>query len=460
MKKDFCEFKEFIKDKRTAVVGIGVSNIPLIRFLIKLGAKVSAFDKKSEEELGEIVKEFKEKGVKLILGENYLENLNGYEVIFKTPSMRIDAPYFKMAKENGTYITSEMEEFVRYCPAKIYGVTGSDGKTTTTTLIYNILKEEGYKTWVGGNIGTPLFSRIEEINPKDKVVLELSSFQLMTMNVSPEVSIVTNLSPNHLDMHKDMQEYIDAKKNIYLFQDKKDVLIVNADNEITSSMAAEAKGSVLKFSVKEAIKEGSYYKNGILYLSDKEVCKAEDIVIKGMHNVENYLAAFCALKEDVSIETMKKVALTFKGVEHRIEFVKEIRGVKYYNSSIASSPSRTLADIKVFGKPVILIAGGYDKHIPFEPLAEEGFPYIKKLVLLGATKNKIRAAFEKVKVEKELKLPIIMADTFEDAVNKAKLEAEENDVVLLAPACASFDMFVNFEVRGNRFKEIVSSYTE
>lgn len=460
MKKDFYEFKEFIKDKETAVVGIGVSNIPLIRFLLKLGAKVSAFDKKNEEELGEIVKEFKEKGVKLILGENYLENLNGYEVIFKTPSMRIDAPYFKRAMENGTYITSEMEEFVRYCPAKIYGVTGSDGKTTTTTLIYNILKEEGYKTWVGGNIGTPLFSRIEEINPKDKVVLELSSFQLMTMNVSPEVSIVTNLSPNHLDMHKDMQEYIDAKKNIYLFQDKKDVLIVNADNEITSSMATEAKGSVLKFSVKEAIKEGSYYKDGLLYLSDKEVCKAEDIVIKGMHNVENYLAAFCALKEDVSIETMKKVALTFKGVEHRIEFVKEIRGVKYYNSSIASSPSRTLADIKVFGKPVILIAGGYDKHIPFEPLAEEGFPYIKKLVLLGDTKNKIRAAFEKVKVEKELKLPIIMADTFEDAVNKAKLEAEENDVVLLAPACASFDMFVNFEVRGNRFKEIVSSYTE
>ncbi|MFL0248716.1 UDP-N-acetylmuramoyl-L-alanine--D-glutamate ligase [Candidatus Clostridium stratigraminis] len=460
MKRDFCEFKEFIKDKETAVVGIGVSNIPLIRFLLKLGAKVSAFDKKGEEELGEIVEEFKEKGVKLILGENYLENLNGYEVIFKTPSMRIDAPYFKRAQEIGAYITSEMEEFVRYCPAKIYGVTGSDGKTTTTTLIYNILKEEGYKTWVGGNIGTPLFSRIEEINPKDKVVLELSSFQLMTMNVSPEVSIVTNLSPNHLDMHKDMQEYIDAKKNIYLFQDKKDVLIVNADNEITNSMAAEAKGSILKFSVKEAIKQGSYYKDGILYLSGIEVCKADDIVIKGMHNVENYLAAFCALKEDVSIETMKKVAMTFKGVEHRIEFVKEINGVKYYNSSIASSPSRTLADIKVFGKPIILIAGGYDKHIPFEPLAEEGFPYIKKLVLLGATKDKIKAAFEKVKIAKELKLPIIMADTFEDAVNKAKDEAEVNDVVLLAPACASFDMFVNFEVRGNRFKEIVMSFSE
>lgn len=460
MKKNFNEFKEFIKGKKTAVVGIGVSNIPLIRFLLKLGASVSAFDKKSEEDLGVIAQEFKEKGVCLVLGDNYLDSLKGFEVIFKTPSMRIDSPHLKQEQENGAYITSEMEEFVRYCPAKIYGVTGSDGKTTTTTLIYNILQEEGYKTWVGGNIGTPLFAQIEEISPSHKVVLELSSFQLMTMRVSTEVSIVTNLSPNHLDMHKDMQEYIDAKKNIYLFQDKNDVLIVNADNEITNSMAEEAKGSVLKFSVKQAVEQGAYYKDGILYLYGKEVCKAEDIVIKGMHNVENYLAAFCALKEDVSIDTMKKVATTFKGVEHRIEFVREVQGVKYYNSSIASSPSRTLADIKVFGKPVILIAGGYDKHIPFEPLAEEGFPYIKKLVLLGATKNKIKTAFEKIKTEKELELPIIMADTFEDAVNKAKLEAEENDVVLLAPACASFDMFVNFEVRGNRFKEIVNSFSK
>lgn len=457
MEKNFNEFKEFIKGKKTAVVGIGVSNTPLIRFLLKLGAKVSAFDKKNEEELGEIAKEFNEKGVNLVLGENYLDNLRGFEVIFKTPSMRIDSPYLREAQENGAYITSEMEEFVRYCPAKIYGVTGSDGKTTTTTLIYNILKQEGYKTWVGGNIGTPLFSQIEEVKSTDRVVLELSSFQLMTMKVSPEVSVVTNLSPNHLDMHKSMDEYIESKKNIFKYQNNKGILILNADNEITNSMVNEAKGSVLKFSVKEAIKQGAYYKDGALYLIGNEVCKAEDIVIKGMHNVENYLAAFCALKEDVSIETMKKVATTFKGVEHRIEFVREVQGVKYYNSSIASSPSRTLADIKVFEKPVILIAGGYDKQIPFEPLAEEGYPYIKKLVLLGDTKDKIKAAFEKVKLEKNLELPIIIADTFEDAVKKAKEASEDKDIVILAPACASFDMFVNFEVRGMRFKDIVNS---
>jgi UDP-N-acetylmuramoylalanine--D-glutamate ligase len=457
MKKKFQEFKDFIKDKNTAVVGIGVSNIPLIRFLLDMGAKVSAFDKKSEDQLGEIGAEFKAKGVKLVLGDNYLDNLTGYEVIFKTPSMRIDSSSLVRAKDEGAYITSEIEEFVRYCPAKLFGVTGSDGKTTTTSLMYNILKEEGYKTWVGGNIGTPLFAQIEEIKESDKVVLELSSFQTMTMTVSPEVAVVTNLSPNHLDMHKDMEEYVDAKKNIFKYQDSNGVLVLNRDNEITNSMVDEAKGYVFQFSSKEVIDKGAYYKDGVLYVAGKEVCKAEDIVIKGMHNVENYLAAFCALKDDVSLESMRKVATTFPGVEHRIEFVREFHGVRYYNSSIASSPSRTLADIKVFGKPVILIAGGYDKKIPFEPLAQEGYPYIKKLVLLGATKDKIRTAFEKVIKEKNLDIAIIAADSFEDAVEKSRAVAEDKDVVLLAPACASFDMFVNFEVRGNRFKEIVNS---
>lgn len=457
MKKNFQEFKDFIKDKNTAVVGIGVSNIPLIRFLLDLGARVSAFDKKSEDQLGEIGAEFKAKGVKLVLGDNYLDNLSGYEVIFKTPSMRIDSPSLERAKAESAYITSEMEEFVKYCPAKMYGVTGSDGKTTTTSLMYNILKEEGYKTWVGGNIGTPLFAQIEEIKETDKVVLELSSFQTMTMTVSTEVAVVTNLSPNHLDMHKDMEEYVDAKKNIFKYQNSHGVLVLNRDNEITNSMVDEAKGNVLQFSVKETIDNGAFYKDGMLYVMGKEVCSAEDIVIKGMHNVENYLAAFCALKDDVSIESMRKVATTFPGVEHRIEFVREVDGVKYYNSSIASSPSRTLADIKVFGKPIILIAGGYDKKIPFEPLAEKGYPYIKKLVLLGATKDKIGAAFEKVINEKKLDITIIVANSFEDAVEKSRAVAEDKDVVLLAPACASFDMFANFEIRGNRFKEIVNS---
>ena len=454
--KDFCEFKNFINGKKVAVVGIGVSNIPLINFLVKLGANVTGFDIKSEEALGDIAVDFKKKGVKLQLGEGYLDNLTGYEVVFKTPSMRIDCDALVRAKQEGAYITSEMEEFVRYCKGKIYAITGSDGKTTTTTIVSKLLEAEGYKTWVGGNIGTPLFSNIEEIEENHMVVLELSSFQLMTMNLPVDVAIVTNLAPNHLDMHKDMQEYIDSKKNIFLYQDSNNVLVLNRENDITYGFEKEAKAKVREFSSMRVLENGAYFNDGILYLEGNEVCKKEDIVIKGMHNVENYLAAFIATKDDVKIETMKKVAESFSGVEHRCELVREIDGVKYYNDSIASSPTRTLAGLFAFERKVILIAGGYDKHIPFEPLTEEGYEFIKELILLGDTKYLIKEAFEKLKLEKNINIPIVMVESLEEAVSKAKEIASEGDIVTLSPACASFDMFPNFAVRGNKFKEIVN----
>lgn len=455
--KDFCEFKKFINGKNVAVVGIGVSNIPLINFLVKLGANVTGFDMKSEEALGEVAVDFKKKGVKLELGEKYLEKLTGYEVIFKTPSMRIDCEALVRAKKEGAYITSEMEEFVRYCKGKIYAITGSDGKTTTTTIISKLLEAEGYKTWVGGNIGTPLFSNIEEIDENHMVVLELSSFQLMTMNLPVDVAVVTNLAPNHLDMHKDMQEYIDAKKNIFLYQSNDSVLVLNRENDITYGFESEAKAEIREFSSKKVLENGAYFNEGVLYLDGNVVCKKDDIVIKGMHNVENYLAAFTATKDDVEIKTMKKVAESFAGVEHRCELVRELDGVKYYNDSIASSPTRTLAGLFAFERKVILIAGGYDKHIPFEPLAEEGYPFIKELILLGDTKDLIKEAFDKLTLNKNINIPIVMVDSLEEAVNKAKEIAQSGDIVTLSPACASFDMFPNFAVRGNKFKEIVNS---
>ncbi len=457
MKKPFEEFKGFIKSKKVAVVGIGVSNIPLIRFLVKLGAEVTAFDKKNKEELGAVAEEFENLSVKLELGEGYLDRLTGFEVVFKTPSMRIDCEALVRAKNEGAYITSEMEEFVRYCKGKIFGITGSDGKTTTTTIVSKILIEAGYKTWVGGNIGTPLFANIEEIKEDDKVVLELSSFQLMTMDTPIDVAVVTNLAPNHLDMHKDMDEYINSKKNIFLYQDKDGVLILNRENEITHSFISEAKGKVREFSSKERLENGAYFKDNILYLDGEEVCAKDDIVIKGIHNIENYLAAFLATKDDVSTDVMKKVAKTFGGVEHRCELVREVKGVSYYNDSIASSPTRTLAGLLAFEKKVILIAGGYDKNIPFEPLAEEGYPFIKELILLGATKELIKGAFDKLESEKGIEIPIILVDSLEEAVAKANEIAEEGDVVTLSPACASFDMFPNFAVRGNKYKEIVNN---
>ena len=455
MVKDFSEFKEFVKGKKVGVVGIGVSNIPLIHFLVELQAVVTAFDKKTYSLLGQAAPDFEKKGVKLVLGEKYLNDLTGFDVIFKTPSMRIDHPALLKAKEEGTYITSEMQEFIKYCPAKTFGVTGSDGKTTTTTIIYNILKKEGYKTWVGGNIGIPLFANIEEITKDDKVVLELSSFQLMTMTVSTDVAIVTNLSPNHMDIHKNMKEYIDAKKNIFKYQSDGDLIVLNKDNALTYELRKEVKGKVKCFSVREKIEDGAYFQNDKLFIMNKVVCSLEEIKLKGMHNVQNLLTAFCATQEEASVESMREVATTFIGVPHRGEFVREVDGVKYYNDSIASSPTRTIASLKAFEKPVILIAGGYDKKIPFEPLAEEAYSNIKTLILVGATKYKIKEVFERILKEKKISLEIILAENFNEAICTAKVIAKSGDIVTLSPACASFDMFQNFEVRGNKFKEIV-----
>lgn len=455
MKKDFNEFKEFIKGKKVGVVGIGVSNIPLIHFLVKLQAVVTAFDKKTYSLLGKIATDFEEEGVKLVLGEDYLDDLTGFDVIFKTPSMRVDNPALLKAKKEGTYITSEMEEFIKYCPAKTYGVTGSDGKTTTTTIIYNILKKEGYKTWVGGNIGTPLFANIEEITKDDKVVLELSSFQLMTMTVSTDVAIVTNLSMNHLDIHKDMEEYINAKKNVFKYQRDGDLVVLNKDNALTYELRKEVKGKVKYFSTCEKLEDGAYFQSDKLFVMNKVVCNLEEIKLKGMHNVQNLLTAFCATQDEATVESMREVATTFMGVFHRGEFVREVDGVKYYNDSIASTPTRTIASLKAFEKPVILIAGGYDKKIPFEPLAEEAYTNIKTLILVGDTKYKIKEVFENAFKENKIPLEIILAENFSEAIFTAKSVAKPGDIVTLSPACASFDMFQNFEVRGNKYKEIV-----
>ncbi|WP_443662450.1 UDP-N-acetylmuramoyl-L-alanine--D-glutamate ligase [Clostridium sp.] len=455
MDKNFREFKQYIKGKKVGVVGIGVSNIPLIHFLVKLQAVVTAFDKKNQSTLGKVAIDLKEEGVKLILGEDYLNDLTGFDVIFKTPSMRIDNPALLKAKQEGTYITSEMEEFIKYCPAKTFGVTGSDGKTTTTTIIYNILKNEGYKTWVGGNIGNPLFANIEEITKEDKVVLELSSFQLMTMNVSTDVAVVTNLSPNHLDIHKNIEEYIDAKKNIFKYQSENDLLILNKDNVLTYELRKEAVGRVKYFSIIDKVEGGSYFQDNKLFVMNKVVCDLDEIKLKGMHNVQNLLTAFCATQEEASVESMRKVATTFVGVEHRGEFVREVEGVKYYNDSIASTPTRTIASLKAFEKPVILIAGGYDKKLPFEPLAEEAYLNIKTLILIGATKYKIKEVFERMVRDKKIHLEIILAKELNEAIYTAKQLAKPGDIVTLSPACASFDMFENFEVRGNKYKEIV-----
>lgn len=449
----FEEFKKNIKGKKVAIVGAGVSNTPLIQMMIDLGANVVVCDKK--ESLGEYEIELRKNNVELFLGIDYLEGTKDADIIFRTPSLMPTNPYIQDAIKRGAYVTSEMGEFLKYCRGKIIGITGSDGKTTTTTLVYEMLKKQGYNVFLGGNIGNPLFHKIEEIKEDDFVVLELSSFQLIDAKYSPDRAIITNITPNHLDIHKDMQEYIDAKKNIFANQDNNGVVVLNLDNDITRDIANSVVDKTVRtFSRKQ--KAFAYLNDNVLTVNENVVCKLDEVKLPGMHNIENLLAAFAVVYDYVSIDTMKYIAMNFAGVEHRIEFVREINGVKFYNDSIASSPARTLAGLKSFRQKVILIAGGYDKNIPFEPLAEEGIDHIKCLVLIGKTKEKIKNAFINTMEKRNINLDIVEATTLEDAVLKAFEKANNGDIITLSPACASFDMFKNFEERGRIFKEIVN----
>jgi len=444
-----AKFKEYIKGKKVTVIGIGISNRPLIKYLVALGAKVSACDKKSEAQLGDIAQELKAIGVTLVLGDNYMENLSA-DIIFKTPGMRCDHPAILKAKEQGSIITSEMEVFFEICPANIIAVTGSDGKTTTTTLIYTMLQQAGYKTYVGGNIGTPLMTKAEEMNKDDYVVLELSSFQLHTMKKSPHIAVITNITPNHLDWHTDYAEYIDAKKNIMRYQSADDILVANAGNEEARKIGEEAKGEWRCFSAKtDAL---VHLEGDMICYGEENILNINDIKIPGMHNVENYMTAIATVHDLVSKDVINKVAKEFGGVPHRIELVRELDGVRYYNSSIDSSPNRTANTLNTFSEPVVLIAGGKDKGIPYDEVGAPIASHVKTLILIGATSKVIDEAVRKTGAV----IPTFFVNTYDEAVKKAKMCAVSGDVVLLSSASTSFDMFNNFEERGNLFKELVN----
>lgn len=461
MNQKLEQFKKEIRNKKVGVLGIGISNTPLIRYLSSMGVTVTAFDKADREALGPVLKSLDGLNVQYSLGPDYLKNLKGFDVIFKTPKVRFDIPELLREAEAGVEITSEMEVFCKLCPARIFGVTGSDGKTTTTTLIYKILGQHGYKCWLGGNIGTPLLDKIDEISDTDMVVLELSSFQLHTMRNRINTAVVTNLSPNHLDVHTSMSEYSDAKKNIFLYQNENDTLVVNYDNDITRGFASEGPGKVIMFSRACPLDEGMVLSgSSIVYRhvgKEQEILNTNDILIPGVHNIENYMAAAAATADFVEPDDVKAVAASFRGVEHRSEHVRDLGGVSFYNDSIGSSPTRTMASINAFKNKVILIAGGYDKHLPYDDMGPTLAERVKCLVLVGQTSDKIQKAL-KDEIEKTgngRDIPVILCSTMEDAVKKAYENAASGDVILLSPASASFDMYKNFEERGNHFKSIV-----
>ncbi len=449
------EYMESIKNKRVCVIGIGVSNIPLIRLLCAEGIDTTVCDKRTE---APVFQELRTLGAKLCLGEAYLDDIDA-DIIFRTPGIRPDLPQIKKAVERGALLTSEMEAFFKVCPCRICAVTGSDGKTTTTTLISELLKAQGMKVHIGGNIGHPLLCDADKMAKDDVAVVELSSFQLMTMHGAADTAVVTNVAPNHLDVHKDMQEYIDAKANVFAGQTKENITVLNLDNDITVGFAEKTSGTVRFFSMKTEVENGVFCREDVLYKAENgaitKLMDASDIKIPGRHNIENYMAAYCAVMDTVTPETLVSVARTFGGVAHRIELVREKGGVKYFNDSIASSPSRTTAGLRSFDRKVILIAGGKDKGVPFDTLGGEIIEHVKKLVVTGLTKEKIRDAVIHHPAYRGEPAVFVVED-FKEAVLKASELAGAGDVVLLSPACTSFDKFKNFEERGNVFKAIVN----
>jgi len=455
------KFFNDIKNKKIAFIGTGVTNTNIIKLFLSKKLDVTICDRKSAEQMGELYSELEKLGAKYILGEAYLDSLTDFDIVFRSPGVYFNNQKLQDAIRNGVAVTSEMEVFFDLCPCKIYAVTGSDGKTTTTTLISEFFKAEGKTVHIGGNIGKALLPIIEEINDDDIAVVELSSFQLLSMRQSPDVAAITNITPNHLNVHGTMEEYISAKCNILAHQNAFSRAVLSYDNETARNLNTLVRGRLSYFSRFSKPYNGSFLNdNNILCYNDygkiTEIMDMHDIKIPGMHNVENYLTAIAVTWGEVSIDTIRKVAKEFGGVEHRIEFVREINGAKYYNNSIASSPTRVLACLNSFDEKQIMIQGGSDKGISFEPMADAICEKVKVLILMGETREKIRDAVMSSEKYNPDNTRIIIVKDMQEAVQTAYKYAEKGDIVSLSPACASFDMYRMFEDRGRHFKELVN----
>ncbi len=454
------KFFEAMKKSKVAFIGVGVSHTDLIKLFLKKGIDVTVCDRKTAEKMGAVHDELLALGAKFCLGDNYLDSLTGFDVVFRAPGMYFNNEKLTAARKHGVVITSEMEVFFDLCPCKIYAVTGSDGKTTTTTIIAGLLEKSGKKVYKGGNIGRALLPLIEEITEDDVAVVELSSFQLLSMRKSPDTAVITNIAPNHLDVHGTMEEYIWSKTNLIAHQNAFTKTVLNLDNELTNNLEDMVRGTLVKFSRRSVPDCGTFLnEKGMLCYNEygkiTEIINKDSIRIPGIHNVENYLAAIAAVWGEVSAEVIKDMAENFGGVEHRIEFVRELDGVKWYNDSIATSPTRVLAGLNSFDQRLIVIAGGYDKKIPFEPMAETVNQKVKKLILMGVTADKIEKAITECSCYDPEKISIYHVSSMEEAVSTARSIAEKGDIVTLSPACASFDLYPNFEARGIHFKNLV-----
>ena len=454
------EFNNFLDEKQVAIIGMGVSNIPLLDYFYDKNAKVTVFSTNALSD--EIMAKINKYRYEVELGEDNLSRLKGFDIIFRSPSALPTKHEFQSAVKKGAILTSEIEMVLRLAPCKIIGVTGTEGKTTTTSLIYEICKKAGYNCFLGGNIGKPIFTKINQMKPEDIVILELSSFQLMGMTVSPNIAVVTNIFPDHLNVHKSYEEYQDAKKSIFRNQTEEGIVILNKDNEITEKFADEVKGKTIFFSSTKKLKNGYVYdrEDGFIKKCTNGKCEKilnkNDIKLRGIHNYENICAALAATETVASKEAQIEAVKNFKGVEHRLEFVREIDGVKYYNDSIGTSPASTIAGLNAFDENIILLAGGSDKGLDYKEIGEVIAKKVGTLILTGPTAQKIEEATKQA-LSEEKSIKIIHTNNLEESVKVAKEKARSGDIVLLSPASASFDAFKNFEERGNYFKTLVNN---
>ena len=446
---NLTEYNNKLKSSKIAILGLGVSNIPLLEYLHNLGCDVVVFNTKPLDK--NLIDKLNTYKIKYYNEENAFDYLHGFDIIFRSPSILPTRKELVIAKEEGAVITSEIRELLHLAPCKVIGVTGSDGKTTTTTLINEILKANSYHTFLGGNIGTPLFTKLPEMKKEDIIVLELSSFQLMDMDISPDISIITNIAENHLDIHSSFEEYIDAKKNIFKYQDNKGILVTNADNEITNKF--KGNGETRYFS--RSKQTNYFYTDGTyIYYNGKKILNKKDIKLRGIHNLENIATALTAIIDLIDLDKSIEVIKNFNGVEHRLEFVREINNVKWYNDSVSSSPTRTIAGLYSYDEKIVLIAGGYDKHLDYTNIAKPILDKVTKLILMGDTKEKIYNAVTTSVTNPNIE--IYKCNTLQEVVDKAKEVAIPGEIVLFSPASASFDMFKNFADRGNQFKDLVN----
>jgi UDP-N-acetylmuramoylalanine--D-glutamate ligase len=459
--------KEFYKDKKVTVMGLGLfgGGVGVAKFLVSQGADVMVTDLKTAEELSASLKLLNGLPVKFRLGKHSEEDFADADMLVVNPAVPDDSRFLQIACDNNVHIDSELNIFFRLVSAPVIGITGSNGKSTTTSLLGEMLKEAGIKTWVGGNIGVSLLEHLDEIKPDDAVVLEISSFQLGLLSrieMSPHISIVTNIAPNHLDRHKTMKNYIDSKKAIIHYQKEDDYTILNYDDPTLREWEGECKSHILWFSATKELEHGAFLRNNEIIINHNSNVISCPIQtnIKGIHNRQNIMAAsYAAIAMRADAGSIKNAIAGFTGLEHRLEYVDTINEAQYYNDSKATTPEAAIAGIKAFDSPTILIAGGYDKKVSLSQFARECAKNTKYVILIGETANNIQELIQGVKGEKA-EPEVYVATSLDESVRKAYEIAEAGDVVLLSPACASYGMFTNYEERGKRFKELVHHLEE